>query len=231
MTINELKEQYNELLLNFDEVKAIHFRRELCKTNENEILEFHYNILKKQDNKNLFYAIRGCFDKHGELGKKFLLRKINEEKDNDLKAEALFLLGTMDCKEVKPIAIDFLKSNEFKDKYYGIIVLGWLGQNEDISILEKEMMTNSNEELRAYAATSLRQIYFNYSKLKEKILFSYYKALKEELSNEVIINIIACIQDLIRKKFGIKESQEGDISGDAISAKAKAIKYLDTIIK
>ena len=114
MILKELKKTYTELQKEYDGVKSINFSRELSKLNDVNTLEFHYNILKNQDNLDLFYRIRGVFDEHGEAGKEFLLEKIHTEKDPDLKAEALFILGVMECQEVKPIALEFLKSKNYK---------------------------------------------------------------------------------------------------------------------
>ncbi|WP_289663814.1 hypothetical protein [Flavobacterium panacagri] len=226
MNLDEIKNLYHELQKSYDEVKVEDLIDEISVVHDLETLEFHYSVLKNQENKRLFYDLRGCFDKHAEIGKEFLFSKIQIEKDADLKAESLFLLGTMNCKEVKPIAIDFLKGNTFKEKQYGILVMGWLGKSEDISILENEMLNNPDAELSVCSVMALRQIFFNHSKLKEKILSSYYKALKQETSNEVIINIIACVQDLLKKNFGIKELKNGNISGDAILAKEKVLQFI-----
>ncbi|WP_295841484.1 HEAT repeat domain-containing protein [uncultured Apibacter sp.] len=230
MTLNEIKELYTELQKNYDEIKSIELTNELSKLNDINTLEFHYNILKKQDNLYLFYDVRGIFDEHGEAGKEFLLEKLHTEKDPDLKAEALFILGVMECQEVKPIALEFLKSKNYKQQYYGIIVIGWLGNSEDIPVLEKEMMKNDEHQLRLYAATALRQIFFNHAKLKKKIILAYWNALNTEEDVEVAKAIIACVQDLLKTKLGIRESMTEGMIGNLDIAKPKAIKAINKFL-
>ena len=227
MNLDTLKQIYLELIKNYDEVAAIKFVRELNSSNENDILEYHYGLLKYQEPYiDLFYQLRGEFYKHGDEGKAFLLDKINIETDPDLKAEALFILGTMECVEVKPIAISFLKSENYKEQYYGIIVIGWLGKSEDIVILENELTNNKNSELRAYAATALRQIAFSNSRLNKKIAGAYSRAYQSEADEIVRKTIIVCFQDLIKVKFGLRELQTGEITGDLNQAEPKFKKAL-----
>jgi hypothetical protein len=230
MTLDELKKLYDELQKNYDEVKSVELTNELSKLNDLEALEFHYNILKNQDNLHLFYDVRGVFDEHGEAGKKFLLKKIHTEKDPDLKAEALFILGVMECQEVKPIALEFLKNKKYKEQYYGIIVIGWLGNNEDIPVLEREMMKNEDPQLRLWSVTALRQIFFNHPKLKKKIILAYWEALNKEQDEEVAKAIIACVQDLLKTKLGIRESMMEGMIGDLQLAKPKAIKAINKFL-
>ncbi|MFD2287259.1 hypothetical protein GJU39_13650 [Pedobacter petrophilus] len=226
MELSNLKQIYYKLLEEYDGVVAIEFVRDLSQLNDYESIDFHYKILKNSENIYLFHRIRAGFEKHGEEGKTFLLDKINIETDPDLKAEALFILGTMDCVEVKPIAISFLQSKNYKEQYYGIIVIGWLGKSEDIVILENELTNNKNLELRAYAATALRQIAFSNSRLNKKIAGAYSRAYQSEADEIVRKTIIVCFQDLIKVKFGLRELQTGEITGDLNLAEPKFKKAL-----
>ncbi|MET4084205.1 hypothetical protein ABIB40_004179 [Pedobacter sp. UYP30] len=226
MTLIELKLEYFALQKNYDEVKMINFIDKLSSTNELQFLEFHYQLLKNRQNIYLFYEIRGAFERHGDSGKSFLLGKITTEQNSDLKAEALFILGTMDCAEVKPIAVNFLKSESFRDQYYGIIVIGWLGKSEDIPLLENELTKNKNSELRAYAATALRQISFSNARLNKKIAAVYLLAFNSETDETVLRTIIVCFQDLIKMKFGLRETQTGEVTGNLSLALPKFEKAL-----
>lgn len=234
MDLIKLQSEYENLEKNYDEVRAIDFVENLVETNEIKIIDFHYKLLKNTSSKELFYEIRGDFYKHGVDGKLFLLDKLKSEMDLDLKAEALFVLGSMDDLEpseiesIKLVANDFISSNDnYKNQYYGIIVLGWIGKKEETSILEKELKNNKNSELRDFAGSALRQIWHNHPRLNKRILKIYNEALKNEAEDQVNRTIIACTQDMLRKKFGIKESQYGEISGDVATAKPKAIKALE----
>jgi len=221
MNLEELKQLYFKLTQKNDEVKLTEFTWGLAKLNDIDALEFHYSLLKNQENIYLFYGIRGNFERHGEVGKEFLLKKIFSETDPDLKAEALFILGTMDCAEIKPVAISFLQSENYKEQYYGIIVIGWIGKSEDISILKNVLTSNGNPELRAYAATALRQIAFSNSRLNKKVAGAYSGAYQSETNEIVRKTIIVCFQDLIKVKFGLRELQTGEITGDLSLAEPK----------
>lgn len=238
MDLDELKLEYEKLKENYDEVKSTNFVDELVKVNDNETLDFHYNILTQTENEYLFHEIRGDFYRHGKKGKSFLLEKLKSERDINLKAEALFILGTLDelspqeIDLIKETAIDFLNNEQgYKTQYYGIIVLGWVGAKEELSILASEMRENQDTQLRGYAATALRQVWYNYSRLKKSILRYYYNALTQEKDNLVNLYVIACVQDLMQKKFGVKENMRGEISGDIEMSKPKAIKALKVFLK
>ncbi len=224
--LNKLNERYLTARDSDDLSTQLDFIDELLSDNDEDIISFHYSLLKDKSDIRLFQRFRGNFKKRGDAGKKFLLRKIKAETDLDLKSEALFILGTMKCAEAKPIAIQFLNEDKYDYQYKGIIVIGWLGGKEDVPLLENILRNNKNSELRGYAASALRQIWHSNSKLKKKILRAYYEALENEADDDVNRTIISCTQDMLRKKFGIKESQYGEISGDIAVAKPKAIKAL-----
>lgn len=228
MKIEELKEEYKKIVEKYDGVKSIVFSKNLCKSNDIDVLDFHYRILKNQENELFFYRIRGCFDKHGEAGEKFLLDKIDTEQDPDLRAEALFLLGTMKCEKTKPVALSFLKHKNRRDRYYGIIVIGWIGNKDDLAILDERLQNEPDDELRGYAATAMRQIWYSKKATDKDILPYLYQALKTEISELTLSMIIVVIQDLLQRKFGLQEIMEEDtIRGDVQKAKEKIIKSLN----
>lgn len=237
MDLTKIQLEYKSLESEYDEVRAIRFVRDLTRTNDKYIIDFHYKILKNTESK-LFYSVRGNFDKHGIDGKNFLLEKLNSETDTDLKAEALFILGAMDDLEsteenvIKSIAKEFISNNEnYRDQYYGIIILGWLGKKEEVVFLDKEMKENNNKQLRGFAATALRQIWYNNTRLNKSILKCYFNSLLSETEYVVNSSIIACVQDFLQRKLGIKENMRGEISGDVETAKPKALKAIANFLK
>lgn len=234
MNLKNLKIEYNELLVNYEDVKKINFVNNMSKNNDLDVIAFHYEILSNKDNLELFYLIRASFKDHNETAKYFLLDKLETEINQKLKAETLFILGTWkpldesNKEKIKKVAIEFIdKKENYTNEYYGIIVLGWIGGKKEISILEKELLSNENEQLRLYSATALRQIFYKQANLKNDILKLYYTSLKIETEEKIVQALIACIQDLVEKKFGIKESMRGVISGNIEKAKPKALKFLE----
>ena len=234
MNLKDLKIEYNELLVNYESVKKIKFVNDMSKNNDTDVIAFHYEILSNKDNSDFFYSIRASFKKHNETAKYFLLDKLETETNKELKAETLFILGAWkpldesDKKKIKKVAIEFIdKKENYTNEYYGIIVLGWIGGKKEISILENELLSNENDQLRWYSATALRQIFYKQADLKNDILKLYYTSLKTETKEEIVQSLIACVQDLVEKKFGIKESMRGVISGSIEKAKPKALKFLE----
>ncbi len=234
MNLKVLKIEYNELLVNYEPVKKIKFVNNMSKHNDADVIAFHYEILSNKDNLELFYSIRASFKDHNEIAKYFLLDKLKTETNQELKAEALFILGAWkpldesDKEQIIKVAIEFIdKKENYTKEYHGIIVLGWIGGKQEIPILENELLSNKNDQLRIYSATALRQIFYKQADLKNDILKLYYTSLKIETEEKIVQALIACIQDLVEKKFGIKESMRGVKSGNIEKAKPKALKFLE----
>jgi len=229
----DIRKQYNELKNSYDAGKFMEFKSELIKNNSLDYLNFHYSLLKDRENLNLFYNIRAAFEKRKKVGVDFLIEKIKTEKDEILKSEALFILGLMKCYEIKKEVINlYLTTHYFNVKYNCIVVLGWIGTSlEDIHFLS-DIMNNisENSELRAYAASALRQIWFKNSMFTSNILRAYKSILTKNNDYVIDSTIIACIQDMLRKKFGISESRYGEISGGVEKPKLKAIKAIDNYL-
>ena len=229
-TLKELKKMYiyakssKYISVQLDFIEAI------ASSNDYESIKYHYELLNDQTDTRLFQYLRGAFKKHGDAGKSFLLNALKNEKDQNLRAEALFILGLMKCKKSKLFTIELLNKDNYTYRYYGIIVLGWIGDKDEIPSIEHILISDNNAELRAHSASALRQIWYNHPEQKNRILSIYYNALINEKNDEVNSTIVACIQDMLRKKFGIKENKEGIISGDIICAKQRALDVLSVHI-
>lgn len=230
MIIEELKKEYQEAK---ELPSQLNFIEKLLESNDKDIMEYHYSLLKYRET-DFFYLLRAKFKKRGDVGAQFLLEKLQEEKNNTLKEEAFFILGllreNLNSEEIKILKFNasqfILEKENYLRQYYGIIVLGWIGNEEEIKILENELSNNLDVELKSTASAALRQIWFNHENLKEKILRIYFNSLKNEDNNIVNSTSIACIQDLLQKKLGINEVN-GNISGNVKKAKIKALNILE----
>lgn len=204
----------------------------LSSSNSTEMLNYHYLLFKIKEDAILYLRIRSSFEERPkEIIEPFLLNKLDKEKNISLKADVIQLFGVIKSKKILPFIYKNITSPIRDIRYRCIIVLGWVGNSKDLSLLNERMINDSDEELREFGATAMRQIWFNHKKTSDDITKYINNAIRNENSEKALIGMIITLQDLYRKKFGIKESQEGDLSGDAIAAKAKAIKYLDTIFK
>lgn len=85
------------------------------------------------------------------------------------------------------------------------------------------MLNDPDGQLRGYAATAMRQIWFNHGKTKDEILHYLKEAINKEDDERALEGIIITAQELFKKKLSLKESRYGDLSGDFKEAKSKTI--------
>lgn len=239
MTVQELKNKFyhykknNVLLEHIFELK-----KELLSSDSIEQLEFHYEIINdstiKTSIRNMimqfFYSdIENKRNKR--IVSEFLFEKYNKEHDINLKLNILRVLGHLRSPIAKSIAIKELNNVNEQVRYNSIIVIGWTGVSEDLTLLNERLLNDPIGKLRGYAATSMRQIWFNFPDTNDMITDYIYKSALSEEDNDALIGMIITIQDLHKKKFGIKESKYGDISGDVMKAKEKMMMFLEKMIK
>lgn len=233
-TIQELRREYtifkeeNSLLKNISKLK-----KDLLSSDSDDFLEFHYQISTdtsikdgvRNMIKSFFYSdIENKREKNKVAT--FLYKKYNEAIDNRNKGEILRMLGHLRIPLAYELAIKEITSSDYNLRYNSVIVLGWIGTFKDIILLNNQMATDLNPLLRGYCATSMRQIWHRYPNTKNEITQYIYKAILFENDNDALVGMIITIQDLYMKKFGIKESHYGDLSGDTLKAKEKTINFL-----
>lgn len=236
MIHSKMKNEFNRLkalpeIGSFDAI--MDFTDKLNIKNDNDTLEFHYSLLKDKESLDLYYDVRAAFmDRNKETVKPFLLNKLKAEKDDELRADALQIAGTLKIEDALPYAREFIKSDIRDFRYRGIIVTGWLGNKSDISLLADRLFNEPDIQLRGYAATALRQLWSRLPETKDEIVKLLHKALsteEEELATQLIIIVL---QDLLKKKFGLRENIDEDvITGDVWKAKDKALSVLSKLNK
>ncbi len=200
----------------------------LLSSNNKEILEFHYDLIKNEANKELYYDLRSSFmDRPIVEVEEFLLKKYSTETNITTKADIIQILGTLGSSKISPIAKVNINSEIRDIRYRCIIVLGWVGNKKDLPILNERLVNEPDDELRGYAATAMREIWFKKRAASENILPYLYSALVKENSEETLSMIITVIQDLLKRRFGLQERiNEGIITGDPLKAKEKIIQKL-----
>ncbi|PBJ14604.1 HEAT repeat domain-containing protein [Flavobacterium sp. ACN6] len=239
ITIQELQEDYkrfkeeNSLQKNIFKLK-----KELLSSDSDNFLEFHYEIsydLSLKDGirnmiKSFFYAdVDNNRDKNKVAA--FLYGKYLEILNNKGKGELLRMLGHLRIPLAKELAEKEISSPDYDLRYNSIIVLGWTGTPKDLDVLNNRMIKDSNPLLRGYCATSMRQIWHRNPDTKNEIVLYIYNAIHIEKDNDALVGMIITIQDLYMRKFGIKESHYGDISGNVTKAKGEVVKFLNKTIK
>ncbi len=232
MNIDDLKKEFSSVEKNKDEVTLIRqvdgFIEKLLSCNDSDSLDFHYSLLKNKENHYLYTSIRNAFKKRDKnIIEPFLLKKIQEEVNSYLKADAIQLLGNIRSPKILPYVREHIKSKDGNIRYRCIIVLGWMGNKDDLPLLNERLQNELNDKLRGYAATAMRQIWFAKRATAEDILPYLCHAVVKETAEATLSSIIIVIQDLLQRKFGLQERiNEGIITGDPVKAKGKVIKVL-----
>ncbi|MEI7870066.1 MAG: HEAT repeat domain-containing protein [Candidatus Methylumidiphilus sp.] len=233
--LDELTNIYSKLVLAEDSDDYIfEFKNLLLSSDGTDILDFHFLILGNRKNEYLYHSIRSFFSKRKdkEFVSEFLYNKYqNGITDDILKADVIQILGNLRSKYAYILCINNIRSNLRDIRYRCIIVLGWVGTSIDLPILYERMVNDPDGQLRGFSATAMRQIWYKNKNAKDEITKYLNEAIRKEENEEAIIGMIITLQDLQKKKFGIKESQYGDISGDVVLSKQKAITNLDKMFK
>lgn len=207
------------------------FEKMLLQSDSEEYLEMHYKYLKDRDKKALYYYLRDAFGKRKDKDfvSQFLKVKFEQEEDTITKGDIIQILGNIKSKYAEILALDNICSDNKDIRYRCIIVLGWVGKDHTLPVLNERMLHDTIGQLRGYAATAMRQIWYNHPKTKEQITQLIKIAINKEADNDALIGMIITIQDMYRKKLGLKESTYGDVSGDVETAKDKTIKFLSKL--
>ncbi|MDR2147823.1 MAG: HEAT repeat domain-containing protein [Tannerella sp.] len=230
MDIKLLREEFKKLLKMEDTDDGIFdFKDLLLESDDKNVLEFHYSLLSTIEDEYLYKDILYFFSDRKDKNEveDFLFYKYNQEKNETIKSDILKVLGTMKVSKARDIALNEIESTNYNLRYSSIIVLGWTGTNKDLSKLNRQMLNDPDGQLRGYAATAMRQIWYKYPQTRDEIANFIYSVASSEKNEDALTGMIITIQDLYRKKFGIKESQYGDISGNVLEAKAKMMTFLN----
>lgn len=230
MNIEILNQKYRELKNLEDTDDGIfEFKNLLLADDEEETLNFHYDILSDRDDEYLHRDIFSFFKDRKNKSEvcNFLLNKYYNGIDDDMqKADIIQILGNLKSKNAEKIALENITSSNLDIRYRCIIVLGWVGTSNTLPVLNERMLNDNDGQLRGYAATAMRQIWFNHPATKEQITVFIRNAISTETDERALIGMIITIQELYRKKLGLKESAYGDVSGNIQEAKEKTIKLL-----
>ncbi|RWX00575.1 hypothetical protein [Flavobacterium cerinum] len=103
-----------------------------------------------------------------------------------------------------------------------------IGTKIDLKVLNERLLNDPDPQLRGYAATAMRQIWFKHPKSKDEILKHIKKAIPEEKKEKALEGMIITVQELLKKKLGLKESKYGEVTGDIEASKVKTITALNS---
>lgn len=235
MILEELKQEHEKAKHpNTQYIDHMAFIKKMVASNEDSIVNFHYNLMKDRSNRKLHQRIRYSFFKRGKVAEAFLLKAIETENDDLLLSDTIFILGLLRNKSARKSAIQHILSKNEELRHTACVVLGWVGTIKDTrEILYDRLINDASTWIRGDAATAHRQVWHRIPKVKETAL----QNLKTALSNDdeemdVMASIIITIQDIAQKRLGLKENIDGaEILGDVPTARKNALKALAKITK
>jgi hypothetical protein len=232
--IEEFEEWYKNTNNLKDKIKYLKFVWELMRT---PYTDYHYSLMvNKKTNENFKEALWSRFDEHSDA-EIFLLNKLNEKLDEEYHGKILYCLGKIiDQKNGKEKAKileysrKYAKNSNEKIREKAIIVLGWIGGNEEIELLGNILLKDSYNKCRAWASTSFMQMSFRKKIDMERVLSYLHKSIKQEDDNFVIGCIIETIQETTKKKFGLLKKDLDINNIEAINnSKIKVLKYFEKL--
>jgi len=204
--------------------------KKLLSDNDPEIVDFHYSLLSKREYEELYYDVRAAFLERPGV-EDYLLKKLGTESDPITLADILHLLGIIESSHAAPLARKFANSDHDYQREIALYVLGWVGNESDITILNNHLLNEESPHLRITAASAHRQLYYRWPELKNELLLSLKKGFEREKDDEVIAWIIIMIESIALKRLGLREDKEDPdlIHGDIQKAKIKTSKFLDEL--
>lgn len=230
MDINNLQREYARVSQTTSFSAHQEFISRLLSSNDQETIQYHFELLRSHEPRDLYLRVRSAFIKRGKEGEKFLIDRIQREKDPALLADALHLLGRLESRHAIPLAREFMSHPIPEHHYIGCYVLGWVGAEDDIPVLTDRLLTDTDSRVRATAATALDQVMIRLPHTKPQLLASLSDALQKEEDEEVIAWVIITIQYIMKRKYGLKENiEEAKWVGDVKKAKIKALKGLHSL--
>lgn len=230
MNIKNLEILYNNLKKSQKPFETIFdFKEELLSSDDVSYLEFHYKAIQDDElPENVQSTIKSFFfadalnKRDKNIVGEFLFNKYKSLSiEEPIKADLIQLLGNLRSKHAREVALENITIRKGDLRYRSIIVLGWVGNQKDLATLNDRLLNDPDGQLRGYAATAMRQIWFNHTKTKDEILHYLKEAIDKEEDDRALEGIIITAQELLKKKLGLKESKYGDVTGDYKSSKTK----------
>jgi HEAT repeats len=227
MRPEELKIDYESVKELSDPIALLAFVRKVMSSEEPAVLELHYRWLHNKRNERLYLFLRGAFVKRGKIGEKFLVERAREESDPAMQADILTILGGMHSPAALPMARRAVDSNDKDMRYRGCYVLGWLGEEVDISRLRERLLKDEDPKVRSCAAATHYQFYIRAPEFKLSLLKNLRDGLITERDDIVAKWIVSEVQDILGKSFGLKEDfDESEVLGDLQPAREKCMRAL-----
>ena len=227
MDVEDLEQKYRAAERSDDSRRHRRFCKLLLSSDDPEIVDYHFHLLKRRDNWDLYLEIRAAFEERGSEVEKYLIERLDAEQDPALQSDALHLLGMMDSAAARPAARRFIQHPGPELREVACYVLGWVGTPEDVEVLHDRLVNDVEPEIRSTAASAHSQLAERRPEATERVVDSLKRALTKEQDEIVAGWIIIALQDVTGLDFGLEEEiGEDDFAGDVEAAKTSALREL-----
>lgn len=232
--LSQLRAHYTRIKDSSDVSDHFDFEDALLESDSEAYLQFHYALIAAADcDSLLFEGICRKFKDRGTVGENYLLQRIQDEPDDEVKARALQILGGYKfcggkrLKETAELARQFMSSTTTGLRCRALWVIGWLGSARDLDRLAVVLHKDAVGELRGWAATAMMQIFFNHKAVASKALSHLKTALEVESDLKALEGIVVSIQEISGKRLGLSASSHEPPKEEKLKAAiAKASRLL-----
>jgi HEAT repeat protein len=204
---------------------AVHldFKEKLLASSEPEVIDYHFELLKRTKNDELIETLATFFKWRGISGEEYLIARIAAESNPFLISIALQILGVMRSKSAAIFARQFISHADERVRERACIVLGWVGTRKDLAILRELGLTDPSVNVRKWAATQQMHIWLRFPAAKHTVAANLNDAIQQESHDEVLEMIIYTAQEVLGRRFGLKDDKHSRRKiGDLAEAKRKA---------
>jgi hypothetical protein len=207
LTKEDLEKSYQQMKeQGFPDNARIRFIADLGGSTE---IEYHYHLICKEWEEDKKLNLESSFEKHGKKGLDFLFRQIDKKQDDKLKINTVYLASKIIsksknkdfylpyCNLILPLLNSLLDIKDSVLRRKIIISIGWMGSENEIEILNRQLLNDKDPLCRAWSAASLMQM--SYHRVGKKIL--------QEKTKDVFIDAITVEKDIYAKGIKIEAAQ------------------------
>ena len=216
MEIQDLQELFDEANESGKKADQLSF---LWKIMKSSYTQYHYSLIRDDNTSDQFRNILWSrFEEHGEESEALLLAVLANNEDQELHADIIFRLGIIIDKdrgtrkdEVLAYARKFVLSENSLLRSQAIVVLGWIGSNEEIPLLEDRLINDNNSECRAWSASCFMQMESRSQRRNipfdsKTVINAIHKALRKEADDFVKGVCVLSLQELMKIDFNLSDS-------------------------
>ncbi len=197
--------------------------------------EYYYSLIVSKDTSDGFRSkLWSRFDEQREKGAELLLSKLDNNEDTAYHPDIMFCLGgiadehKIEKERILAYARKFADAADESLREKAIIVLGWIGGIQDVPLLGRHLLGDTNAKCRTWSASSFMQMYFR--RKSQSLVDKALPLLKQAISQETDYFALGCMIDVVKeltgKNFGLPRYAIDNADAEKIdAAKAKVERF------